>query len=61
MYYGQGITFSASSWHFDNDTAINVIMFSVDNSSSSYFDNCKNNFLVLGEGPIWELMEAFIH
>ena len=36
---------------FDNDAARNVIIFGVDNSSSSHADNCKNNILVLGEGP----------
>ena len=29
----------------------NVIMFCVDNTSSSHAENRKNNFLVLGEGP----------
>ena len=38
-------------WSFDNDTARNVIIFGIDNSSSSHTDNPKNNFLVLGEGP----------
>ena len=28
----------------------NVKIFGVDNGSSSHSDNCKNNFLVLGEG-----------
>ena len=32
-----------------NDTARNVIVFGVDNSSSSHSDNLKNNFLILGE------------
>ena len=36
---------------FCNDFARNVIIFGVDNSSASPTDNCKNNFLVLGEGP----------
>ena len=27
-----------------------ITVFGVDNSSSSYSDNCKNNSLVLGEG-----------
>ena len=60
MYYGQGITLeSAGSWRFDNDTATNVIMFGVDNSSSSYFDNCKNNFLVVDEGPTLGINGSF--
>ena len=52
VYSGYGIPFdSASSWSFDNDIARNVIIFDVDNSSSSHADNCKNNFLMLGEDP----------
>ena len=31
-------------WSFRNGTARNVIIFGIDNSSSSYFDNLKNNF-----------------
>ena len=50
MYSGYGITFdSAGSWNFDNGTARNVIIFGVDNSSSSHADNHKNNFSVLSE------------
>ena len=51
---GYEITFdSTGSWSFNNDTARNVIIFGVDNSSSSHSDNRKNNFLVLGEGPFF--------
>ena len=40
-----GITVeSAGSWHFNSDTARNIIIFGVDNSSSSHSDNRKNNF-----------------
>ena len=35
---------------FGNDFARNVVIFGVDNSSSSHTDNQKNNFLVLDEG-----------
>ena len=35
---------------FGNDFARNVVIFGVDNSSSSHTDNRKNNFLVLVEG-----------
>ena len=34
-------------WSFGNNHARNVIMFGVDNNSSSHADNYKNNFLVL--------------
>ena len=47
VYSGYKITFdSACFWSFDNDTARTVIVFGVDNSSSSHTDNRKNNFLV---------------
>ena len=45
LYRGYGITFdSAGSWSFNSNTARNVIIFAVDNSSSSHADNHKNNF-----------------
>ena len=44
MYSGYGITFdNAGIWSFDNDTARNVVIFAVDNSSSSHADNYKKN------------------
>ena len=40
VFSGYGITCdSAGSWSFDNDTARNVIIFGVDNSSSTHADN----------------------
>ena len=60
MYSGYGIAFdSAGPWRFDNDTARNVITFGVDNMSSSYTDNPKNNFLVLGEGATFVINESY--
>ena len=51
VYIGYGIAFDGlGSWSFGNDFARNVIIFGVDNSSSSQADDCKINFLVLGEG-----------
>ena len=45
MYSGYGKAFDGKDeWSFDNGTAINVIIFGVDNSSSSHSDNRKNNF-----------------
>ena len=44
-------------WSFGNDFAGNVVLFSVDNSSSSY-DNWKNNFLVLGEGSADDINDS---
>ena len=49
----------AASWSFDNDTARNVLIFGVDNRSSSYVENRKNNFLVLGEGPTFRINGSF--
>ena len=54
IYSLNGIAFdSAGSWSFDYDFAKNVIIFGVDNSLSSHFDNCKNIFLTLGEDPTY--------
>ena len=59
MYSGHGKTFdSASWWSFDNDTARNVIIFGVDNSSSSHADNL-NDVLILGEGPTFGINGSF--
>ena len=41
------------SWDFDIEFARKVIVFGVDNSSSSYSDDNKNNFLVSGEDPTY--------
>ena len=49
-YNDQQIAFEEGSWSFGNDFATNVVIFGVDNSSSSHTDNRKNIFLVLGEG-----------
>ena len=43
------------SWNFGNNFARNVIIFSVDNSSSSHTDNRKNDVLVSGEGTSNEI------
>ena len=52
VYSGYGIAFDGGDWwSFGNGTAGNVIIFGVDNSSSSHAENLKNNFLTLGLGP----------
>ena len=62
LYSGCGITFdSAGSWSFANEIARNVTIFGFDNSYSSPAGNCKNNFLVLGEGPLLQLMKDLVH
>ena len=45
--------------NFGNDFARNVVIFSVDNSSSSHTDNCENNFLVLDERDIFGINGSF--
>ena len=50
MYSSYRIAFdSAGPWSFGNYFARNVVIFGVNNSSSSRACNRKNNFLVLGE------------
>ena len=43
-----------------SNIARNVKIFGVDNSSSSHADNTKNNFLVSGECPIFEINGRFV-
>ena len=60
VYSGCGITFeSTGSWSFGNDFARNVIIFGVDNSSWFHSDNCKNNFVMLDEGPTYGFNGSF--
>ena len=52
IYGGYEILFDgAGTWSFVNDFAKNVVIFGIDNSSSSHTDNRKNNFRVPGKGP----------
>ena len=44
---------------FGDGSARNVIIYGVDNSSSSHVDNRKNNFLILGLGPTFEINRSF--
>ena len=44
---------------FNNSFARNIIIFGVDNISSSHADNRKNNFLVLGDGPTFGINGSF--
>ena len=51
-YNGQEIAFHGKVLqNFGDSFARNIVIFVVNNSSSSHADNSKNNFLVLGEGP----------
>ena len=61
MYRGYGTAFnSAGSWSFDYDFLGIVIIFGVNNSSSSHSDNRQNNFLILGEAPVYD-MEKYLY
>ena len=54
LHCGYGLKFDgAGSWNFGNDFARNVVIFDIDDSSSSHTDERENNFLVLGEGPTY--------
>ena len=56
--------YSGDSWSFDiakNDIAKNVIIFGVENISSSRADKCKNNFLVQVKIQLSELMKDLVH
>ena len=60
VYSGYRIKFdSVGSWSFDNDFARSVIIFGVDNSSSSHSNNRKNNFLMSGKGSIFGINGSF--
>ena len=60
VYSGYRIAFDGkSSWNFCNEFARKVIIFGVDNSSSSHTDNPKNNFLILGEGKTYGINARF--
>ena len=48
-----------SKWSFDNDTAGNVVIFGIDNSSWHHTDNLKNNFLMLDEGDTFGINGSF--
>ena len=60
VYSGYGITFEGGNWwSFSDGTVRNVIVFAVDNSSSSHIDNRKNNFLILDLGPTFGINGSF--
>ena len=56
---GYGIAFDRKgSWSFGNDFARNVMIFGVDNNSSSHTDNLKNDLLFQMKDIFLVLMEA---
>ena len=60
VYSGYGIEFDRKGErNFDNNYARNVIIFGVDDSSSSHTNNLKNNFSILGEGDTFGVNGSF--
>ena len=60
MSSGYGIAFDGKDkWSFGNDSAMNHIIFGVDNSSSSHTNNCKKIFFILGVVPIFGTNRSF--
>ena len=60
MYSGYGIAFNGGDhWSFGYGTPRNVIIFGVDNSSSSYVGNLKNNFLILAKCTTFGINGSF--
>ena len=45
--------------NFGNDFARNIVIFDVDNISSSHADSHNNNFLVLDDGPTYGISGSF--
>ena len=52
-FYGEGY------FSFDDDSGRNVVIFGVDNSSSSHIDNQKNKFLVLSKGSTFGINSTY--
>ena len=60
FYSGYGIAFDGKgSRSFGNDFARNVIIFGVDDSSSTHTDNLKNDFSILGKGDTFGINGSF--
>ena len=60
MHSDYGTTFDGKDeCSFGNDNVRNVVIFNIDNSSSSHADNRKNNFLVLDKGDTFGINRSF--
>ena len=60
VYSGYGMAFDRKdSWSFNDDTARNVIIFGVDNSSLSHTGNLKNDILTLGQADTFGINGSF--
>ena len=46
-------------WNFGNESARIVVIFGVDNSSSSHTDNCKDDIWMLVEGDSFSINGNF--
>ena len=57
LYSGYGAKFDSVGFGVLITTLLEI--FGVDNSSSSHAKNCKNNFLVPGEGPTFVINGSF--
>ena len=61
VYSGYGIAFGSADFrNFDNDSARNIIIFGVDNSSPSHGYSSKNNFSVLSDNLIFGINRSFV-
>ena len=62
MYSSYGIAFDGKSqWKFGNDFDKNIVIFGVDNSSSTHTINSKKDFLVLGKGDTFGINGSLMH
>ena len=59
LFWLQNSIWLAGLRSFSNNFDKNVISFGVDNSLLSHSDNRKNDFLVLGVGPTYDLNSSF--
>ena len=60
LYSGYRLAFDwKGEWRFGNVYVRNVLIFGVDNSSSSQSGNHKNNFSISGEGPTLRINGRF--
>ena len=60
LYCDYGVAFDGKHpWTSGNDCTGNNVSFAFDNTSPSHADNCKSEFLVLGEEDTFHCNESF--
>ena len=60
LYSGYRVAFDQKGcWSFGNGLLRNVVIFRVDNNSSSHSDNRKNNFVIFCEDPTSDINGSF--